>query len=103
MSNYKEVAVTGTKWQRCNSVTINNPLGAIPTVSMGEQIMAVVDGDTFAQTAQGLNFAFDPGEVIALRNPATNELVGSTMTGLDVYVALYSLYIQKAQERDATL
>lgn len=101
MPDYKETAVTGTSWQRCNGVTISNPYLGQPTVLMQEEVIAAVGDNRFVQTAPGLSFDFDPAEVINLRNPQTGELVGATMTGMDLYVALYSLYIQKAHERDS--
>lgn len=100
MPDYKETAVTGTSWHRCNTVTISNPYLGQPTVLMQEEVIASVGGNVFSQPAPGLSFAFDPAEVIELRNPQTGELVGASMTGMDLYLALYSLYIQKAHERD---
>lgn len=101
MADYKETAVTGTQWQRCCGVTISNPRAGQPMVEMQEEVVAVVGGNTFSQTAQGLKFPFDPAEVITLRDPRTGEPIGTSMTGMDLYVALYSLYIQKALQRDA--
>ena len=34
MPDYKETAVTGKKWQRCNVVHIDNPYQAQPTVTL---------------------------------------------------------------------
>lgn len=101
MTDYKETEVTGTSWQRCDAVTISNPRNAVPTVRMSEEIIANLGGNEFSKTAQGLAFAFDPSIVIPLLNPVTGLSTGSSMTGMDVYVALYSLYILKAAARDA--
>lgn len=101
MPDYKETTVSGTQWQRCNGVVIANPYNAQPTVRLTEEIVAVVGGNTFVQSAQGLSFDFDPSEVIPLLDPQTGLATGSTTTGGDVYVALYSLYIKRATERDA--
>lgn len=101
MPDYKETAVTGKKWQRCNVVHIDNPYQAQPTVTFAEQEVAEVDGATFQTQLGQLVFPFDPVENINLRDPATGDLTGQTVTGADVYAALYSLYIQKAMERDA--
>lgn len=102
MSDYKETSVTGTSWQRCNVVHINNAYGTQPIVTFAEEVVATLGADTFIKPSSQLVFPFDPAVVIELRNPADNTLTGATMTGLDVYVALYSLYIQKANERDLT-
>lgn len=102
MSDYKETAVTGTQWQRSNCVHIDNPFNAQPMVTFAEEVVATLGDGTFIKPSTQIVFPFDPTLVIALRDPTTNILTGTTMTGLDVYVALYSLYIQKAAERDLT-
>lgn len=102
MADYKETAVSGKQWTRCDSVLITNPHNATPEVQLTEQTVAIVGDNKFVQTAAGIRFAFDPTLVINLRHPQSGELVGASMTGMDLYVALYSLYIQKALERDAT-
>ena len=48
-----------------------------------------------------LSVVFDPAAVIDLVDPATGLPTGQTMTHGDVYVALHSLYLQLATERDA--
>jgi len=103
MPDYKETAVTGKKWQRCNVVHIDNPYNAQPTVTFAEEEVASVGNETFIKPADQIHFAFDPSVVIQLRDPGTGELTGQTMTGADIYAALYSLYIQSALERDAAL
>lgn len=103
MSDYKETQVTGKKWQRCNVVHIDNPHQAQPTVTFAEQEVAEVDGATFQTQLGQIVFPFDPAATINLRDPSTGELTGTTVTGGDVYAALYSLYIQSALERDAAL
>lgn len=100
MPNYQEATVSGTKWQRCNQVVINNPYQGQPRVEMREEVIARIENDTFIQTAAGLRFDFDPSEIIQLRNPANGEFTGQTMSMEQVYVVLWSLYLQKAAERD---
>ena len=100
MNDYKETSVTGTSWQRCNCVHIDNPHGTMPQVTFAEEVVATLGIDTFTKPTTQIVFPFDPAVVIELRNPVTNELTGATVTGLDVYVALYSFYLQKAAERD---
>ena len=101
MPDYKETEVAGTSWQRCNNVSISNPRNTTPVVRLGEEIVAKFGGMEFTQTAAGIVFDFDPSIVINLRNPETGELIpGATMTGLQIYIGLYSLYIQKAMDRD---
>jgi hypothetical protein len=46
--------------------------------------------------------AFDPvAGLFPLVNPETGEPLGQTMTHAQLYVALHSLYMHLAQERDA--
>lgn len=101
MPDYKEAAVTGKKWQRCNVVHIDNPYQAQPMVTFAEQEIAEVDGATFSTQLGQIVFPFDPSVIINLRDPATGDVTGQTVTGADVYAALYSLYIQQALERDS--
>jgi hypothetical protein len=102
MADYNETNLTGKSWQRCNQVMIGNPRSGVPMVRLSEEVIANVGEREFAESLPGIQFEFDPSIVIHLRNPQTGELIeGATMTGTQVYIALYSLYIQKAQERDA--
>ncbi|MDD5028911.1 MAG: hypothetical protein PHH58_05310 [Rhodoferax sp.] len=99
--NYKESAITGQQWQRCNAVNISNAYKGVPHISFGEETVADVGGETYVKYAQGMSFAFDPSEVIELINPNNGEALGSSMTGAEIYTALYSLYVKRAVERDA--
>lgn len=101
MSNYQETQVTGSKWQRCNQVVLNNPYSGTPTIAMKEETVATLEGSVFTQTQSGLTFNFDPSGVIALRDPQTGDLTGETTSQGAVYLAIYSLYVQAALERDA--
>jgi len=44
---------------------------------------------------------FDPAKTIALRDPATGEPTGATVTYAEAYALLYSAYLAAAAERDA--
>jgi hypothetical protein len=102
MSDYKENEVAGRSWQRCNQVLISNPLEGAPMVRLSEESVISIDGHRFSNSLPGIQFEFDPSITIQLVNPATGaKIAGKTVTGADVYVSLYSLYIQKALERDS--
>lgn len=101
MPNYKEAPVSGTQWQRCNQVVIDNPYGGVPTVSMREEMIVTLNGDRFSRSAPGLTFAFDPSEVIPLLDPTTGQPTGQSVTAGSIYVALASMYAMKAAQRDA--
>lgn len=101
MPDYNESTVSGKSWQRCPQVLISNPHEGKPVVRLSEETVVTVGDKKFTESLPGIQFEFDPNIVIQLRNPETGAPIGATMTGIQVYVALYSLYIQKAMERDA--
>lgn len=103
MTNYNESQITGSKWTRCNTVHINNQYGTTPTIIFGEE--EVVDiGETYPvirKTSSEVHASFDAQNgVIPLRNPTTNELTGESISHIELYTILYSLYIDKALLRD---
>lgn len=101
MADYKYKQEQATEWQRCAAVVIMNPHQGIADIRMDEEKIITIGDSFYSKPAGSLQFTFPPDEVINLRNPATGELVGATMTCGDIYLALYSLYIQKALARDA--
>ena len=100
MPDYKETNVTGTQWQRCNQIHIDNPTGGVPMITFAEEVIARLGDETFIKPGPQIHFPFDPSEVIALRDTQTNEPTGAETTAMDVYIALFSMYMQKAAERD---
>lgn len=103
MSNYKESAVTGTAWQRCHQIVIDNPLGNTPVVRFDEEeVLTTSTGQTVRRPVPGISLPFDPAKPFPLRNPVTGELIpGAASTYGDAYVLLYSAYMAAAEERDA--
>lgn len=108
MSDYQANTVPGTltSWRRCNSITIQNPYTTDPSsinVQFGEEIIKVLpDGEVLKSAPEGggITKEFDPDLVIALRNPATWELTGETVTMGEAMAILGSAYWQFALERD---
>ncbi len=103
MANYKETQVSGQQWQRACAIHIQNNYGQTPQITIQEEQLTKVGDELFQKGAGGISIAFDPNEVIALRHPVTGELMGETMTQGQIHVALWSLYMQKAAERDTPL
>lgn len=103
MPDYKETSVTGTQWQRCNCVHIDNPHNAQPMVTFAEEEVVALQGNSFTKPSTQIVFPFNPDDVVQLRNPQDGVLTGNSMTAAEIYVAIYSFYIQKAYERDAAL
>lgn len=103
MANYKEQIGTGSAWTRCKAIAIENPLSGLAYVNFTETRCASVGEFSSEQFTGVLHKEFNPSEEIELRDPSTGEAVGATMTHGELYVALYSLYIQTATERDAAV
>lgn len=103
MVNYKESNLSGTEWQRCNVVVVTNPLNGVPKISFEEEKVLSIGTNTIKQNIGGCSKVFNPTDTFPLLNPTTNEPTGATMTHNELYVALYSLYMQTAEERDAQL
>jgi hypothetical protein len=103
MPDYKQSALTGTAWQRCKTVVINNPLVGPKGVYFEEERVISLDGQDLRQPVGGCSKTFDAGGSFPLLDPGTNLPVGVSMSHAELYVALYSLYMQTATERDAAL
>ena len=103
MADYKESTVSGTQWQRCWGVYIQNLHGTVPRVTLREEQITLLGGEKFSKDMGQIDFPFDPNASITLLNPETSEPLGATMTMGQMYVALWSLYMAKAAERDAAL
>lgn len=98
---YQEQTATGSTWIRCKNLTIENSLTATPTANFQESRVSEVNGQVSEQYIGSLVKVFDPAAgVIPLRNPETGDLTGTIVTHADLYVILYSLYMQTALERD---
>lgn len=102
MANYKEAAITGTKWQRANKITISNPHVGLPSISFAEEDLTVLsDGRMTNTPLSTLDQAFDnPATVFNLVNPLDGTVIG-TATYQDVYVMMFSIYAALAAARDA--
>ncbi len=101
MPDYKEAAITGTAWQRCHQIVIDNPRNAVPSVRFDEEsVLALADHTEMRRTVGTLALDFDPATPIPLRDPATGELTGETSSYGAAYVLLYSAYLAAATARD---
>ena len=100
MADYKQSDVVGTQWNRAYRVLIQNPLGGIPSVAFSEELAINLGSNTITQPSRTLVAGFSPTGEIQLINPETGDLLNSTMSHSELYVALHSLYIQLAKERD---
>lgn len=105
MADYKETEVAGTSWQRFSRVVIENPRNGAPSVLCVEQRVTNLGEDQpeIIQDIGNLGFPFDPAAVIPVVNPETMEPTGETITGMDIYVGIYSYVMMMAAARDAAL
>ena len=103
MANYKESAVSGTQWQRCWGVYIQNLRDSVPHITLSEEQVTIVGDQSFTKDMGHIDFQFDPAAEITLLNPVTGVATGETITMGEMYVALWSLYMGRAASRDAAL
>ena len=101
MPNYKSTTVGGDAWTRCHTVTIRNPLAGVPRIEFAEEQVIAIGDKTLHQWTDCVNKDFASDGTFPLLDPTTNATTGATMTHAQLYVALYSLYMQTAAERDA--
>ncbi len=98
-ANYKQTNATGSLWTRCRQISINNPLGQMPTVQFSEEEAIALGDKVMTQPGRIINGAFNPATEFDLINPDTGEVIG-TSNHMQVYVILHSLWMSLAKERD---
>jgi len=115
MANYKETNLSGVSWLRCRAVTINNPLPGMgefdhltqqhlgPVSYFQEEKVISIDGVQSVMDVGACRKVFNPTDTIPLLDPETGLPTGTTVTQGELYVILYSLYMQTATERDAAI
>lgn len=111
--NYKETNLSGVSWLRCRAVTINNTLPGMgeldhqtqthlgPVAYFQEEKVISIDGVQTVVDSGACRKVFVPTDAIPLLDPETGEPTGATVTQGELYVILFSLYMQAALERDA--
>jgi hypothetical protein len=100
MADYKESNVSGTQWQRCNGVYIQNSYKNVPNITLREEKVTEIGEELFFKDMGQIDFQFNPNAVIQLLNPVDGTPTGATMSMGEMYIALWSLYMTKAAERD---
>ena len=101
-SNYSEQSIAGMAWQRCYQVVIDNPRGSTPSVRFDEERIVSIDAAPELRTAlDSVVVPFDPARLIPLRDPASGELTGASVSYAEAYALLYSAYLDAALARDA--
>lgn len=100
MANYNEQSGSGQSWQRCYTITIDNPYQATPVITFHEELVVQIGDNTIRQPKTSCRVQFDPNQTFNVVNPENNINTGATLTHKDLYVYLYSLYIDAATKRD---
>lgn len=99
--DYKQSDVAGTAWHRFGKIVIENPYLSQPVVNCAEEEVITLSAGEFIRDVDMLSFNFDPTEEFVLLDPTTNASLGTTSTGLNVYVLVYSYVMHEAAKRDA--
>jgi hypothetical protein len=100
MSDYKESDVTGVVWQRCHTVQISNQLNQNKSIFFQEEKVYNLDGNDIKNYVDGCGKVFSATATFPILNLADGSETGQSMSHQDLYIALYSLYMQTATERD---
>lgn len=101
MADYKQNTVVGTEWQRSHHINIMNPIQGDKVIQFSEQRVANMGTWYAEKEVPGCRVAFSPLGSFPILDPNTNEPTGAVMTHTELYIALYSLYMQTALLRDA--
>jgi len=99
----RETTLTATKYLRCKRITIDNPSPtALPTVRFeSEEIILLPDGKTVNEDKGIIHGPFNPTESFAILNPDTFEPTGATMTHMELYAIMVSLYKAELDKSEA--
>lgn len=98
--SYKEQSITGVQWRRYSAISISNPYNQQPTFSIeAENVVSLPGVDQVLRVGgDNMHIAFDPMKHINLRNPTTDELLGTTISEAEIYAILYSVCRQLDDE-----
>lgn len=101
--DYRAETGEATSWRRAKRIVISNELGQTPFIVFSEEDVISIGGkEAHIDAMTAVRGDFDPASgTIPLVNPQTGVPLGESMTHADLYVVLYSLYLQLATARDA--
>jgi|LakMenEpi03Aug12_release.lakeMendotaPanAssembly.Ray.scaffolds.fasta_scaffold1510631_2 hypothetical protein len=104
MANYNETTTIGTVWKRAFRLSIENPLDSNQQkyIKIFEENVVDIGGRTLREPVGTIDVFYNPSEVIELRDVNTGEFSSSSVSQAYLYQILYSLYRNKAIERDNT-
>lgn len=98
--NYNQNPISGKEYTRCAKVVAHNLLGSPRRVELHEETVIATGEKSVAIPSGVLDIWFQEDRVVPIINPETLEQTGQTMTQGEIYIALFSVYMQAAQLRD---
>ena len=104
MTAYNEQTTTGdiTSWNRARQIVCDNPIVGAPSIACYEHVATrLPDGTTLEKSVGSLSYAMtDPSVEIPLVDPETFEPSETTMTAGQIWLAMASVYLWLARQRD---
>jgi len=104
MTAYNEHTETGdiTTWHRARQIVCDNPIEGAPSIACYEhQATRLPDGSVIEKSLGNLSYAMtDPSVEIPLIDPETFEPTETTMTAGQIWLAMASVYLWLARQRD---
>lgn len=88
MADYKESAITGSKWQRAVRVVVENPYNGQPSINfVEEEVISLGDGTVVTKLVANL----------------TDSFVATDVLHQELYTKLNELYVRLREARDASI
>jgi hypothetical protein len=104
MANYNERSETGNIkiWDRSRQMVLDNPVDGPPQVTCYEyRAQRLPDGTVIEKSLGNLSYVMtDPNIEIPLIDPETFEPTAQTMTAGQIWLAMASVYLWLARQRD---
>lgn len=102
LPDYQQTDVIGQAWTRAYHVELNNRMDTHPSVTFHKERIVVLPGNERIVTPAGsFTVPFQPGKLIQLRDPSTNQpMEGQFAPHEFVRLLMYSLFWQEAHEYD---
>jgi hypothetical protein len=101
-SLYDQTVNPGDDRMRTRYVGISTELGQIPLVSiLRQRVILGKDGkEKKLEDLDGPNVSFDKNEMVDLRNPETNELIGIQVSAGEIMAGVHSWVMQQLLKFD---
>lgn len=98
---YMKTDIQGSSYRRAFQIIIYNELNKVPVAEMRRQDIINLGDRVIDVVAPTLPIPYDPTKQIALINPETGEPLGATSSMQELFVILFSLFVQESATFDA--